>query len=80
MSDRLDGVVKPRMLVLALLLAVVFWSLGFLLPYDDRADPAAARLVLAVTALTTTCWLTGAMAIGAASLLPIVLFPLLGVR
>jgi len=79
-SDRLDGVVKPRMLVLALLLAVVFWSLGFLLPYDDRADPAAARLVLAVTALTTTCWLTGAMAIGAASLLPIVLFPLLGVR
>ena len=80
MSEALDGAVKPRMLGLALVLAVVFWWLGRFLPYDDNANPAAACLVLAVTALTTTCWLTGAMPIGAASLLPIALFPLLGVQ
>lgn len=68
------------MLALALGVAVLSWALGWLLPFDAGADPAAARLVLAVTGLTTTCWLCGAMPIGAASLLPIVLLPLLSIQ
>ena len=55
------------------------WAGGFL-PFADGADPQAARWLLFVTGLTTSCWLLAAMPIAAASLLPLALLPLLGVQ
>ncbi len=73
-----EATVRPRVLLLAVLIGLVFWGLGRTLSYDAEATPAAAAIVLGVTALTTTCWLGAALPIGPASLLPVVLLPLLG--
>jgi sodium-dependent dicarboxylate transporter 2/3/5 len=67
-------------IAVAFLVGVAAWWLGRLLPFGTAARPDAARAVLFVTAFTTTCWLTAAMPIAAASLLPIVLLPLLSVQ
>ena len=53
----------------ALFFALLFWP---------GLDPLQRR-VAATTALTAALWLTVAIPVGAASLLPAVLFPLLGV-
>ena len=50
-----------------------------LLAWPDLPLDAAQRRVAAVTALTATLWITVALPIGATSLLPAALFPLLGV-
>lgn len=50
-----------------------------LLPTPEGMRPEAQRL-LAVTALVSTFWLTQAMPIAASSMLPLVLFPLLGIQ
>jgi sodium-dependent dicarboxylate transporter 2/3/5 len=62
------------------------WGLGlglgafvFLLTWPDLGLDATQRAVAATTALTATLWITVALPIGATSLLPAVLFPLLGV-
>ena len=66
---------------------VCFW-VGHYLPFPVAADlapdqgqigPAACRLLFCV-GLTTSSWLMGAMPIAAASLLPLALLPMLGVR
>lgn len=71
---------RPRRLLASLAIAALVWWLGGLLPFGPEARPEAARWALFVTGLTTACWLTSAMPLGPASLLPMVLLPVLGVR
>ena len=78
MTEGLPDTVRMRRLWLAVAMGVLFWWLARRLPFDGDAQPAAAAAVLGVTALTITCWLTLALPIGAASLLPVALLPLLG--
>ncbi len=66
--------------LLALGIGLLCWWLGGLLPFGPDARPDQGRLALFVTGLTTSCWLLSAMPLAAASLLPLVLLPLLGVR
>lgn len=56
------------------LFALILW-----LPRPEGMQPEAQRL-LAVTALVSTFWLTQAMPLAAASLIPLVAFPLLGIQ
>ncbi len=79
-GEGLDMQVRPPRIALAFALAVLAYWGGGMLPFDANASPVAARLVLAVTTLTATCWLVSAMPIGAASLLPVVFLPVLGVQ
>ncbi|HEX5051798.1 MAG TPA: DASS family sodium-coupled anion symporter [Planctomycetota bacterium] len=72
--------VHGRRLLLALLIGLCCWWLGHYMPYGEGANPAAACRLLFVTGLTTACWLLAAMPIAAASLLPLALLPVLGVR
>ncbi|MGE3172832.1 MAG: SLC13 family permease [Planctomycetota bacterium] len=78
MTTPSQGDVRPRMLLLAFLIGAVAYGLAWLLPFAADARPAAAAAVLGTTALVTSLWLTGAMPIGAASLVPVVLLPLSG--
>ncbi len=78
MANATEHEVRPRRLWLCVAIGLVFAGLSTLLPFDAAARPTAAAAVLGVTAMTTACWLTGAMPIGAASMLPVVLLPLLG--
>lgn len=74
--DRVSG----SMLLLSLLLAGLAYWLSGRLEFGAGADAEAGRRTLAVTALTAGCWLLRAMPLAAASLLPLVLLPLLGAR
>ncbi|MEZ5963411.1 MAG: SLC13 family permease [Planctomycetota bacterium] len=73
---------KPRArgLLVALGLAVVAHFAAGRLVFEAGVDVGAARRGLAVTVFVATCWLNAALPIGAASLLPLALFPLLGVQ
>lgn len=79
MYDTITKDAHPYRLLLGVALAVVLHALAGLLPYADGVDVGAAQMAAAVTALVAVAWLTGALALGAASLLPLVLLPLLGV-
>ena len=59
-------------------IGLALFTIALILPVPDGMDPRGMR-VLAVVALTAACWLTEALPIPVASLLPLVLFPLLGV-
>jgi solute carrier family 13 (sodium-dependent dicarboxylate transporter), member 2/3/5 len=69
----------PR-LALALAIGIACWAAGHLLTFPANAQPEVACRLLFVTGLTTSCWLLAAMPIAAASLLPLALLPLLGIR
>ena len=70
--------VHPQRLAIALGIAVLlYWLSGFLpLPQETSYS---ARMAAAVTGFVAACWLGNAMPLGAASLLPLPLMPLLGV-
>ena len=72
--DERGGVLARRLGLGVGLLAFV----GLLLWEGGPLDPMQRR-VAAVTALTASLWLTVAVPVGAASLVPAALFPLLGV-
>ena len=61
-----------------IVLGPVFFLVLLLIPLPDGVAPEAMR-VAAITALMATWWITEAIPIPATSLLPVVLFPLLGV-
>lgn len=68
------------MLLLAVAIGAACWLLSGLLAFPAGRDPAPGRWALAITGLTTACWLLRSLSLGAASLLPMVLLPLLGVQ
>jgi len=72
--------VRWSRICLAVAIGFAVAGLGRLLPFADGVDPAPACRLLFVTGLTTSCWLLSAMPIGAASLLPLALLPILGVQ
>ncbi len=87
-ADRSDQVHGWRVL-LAVLIGAACWWLGQFLPFPEQALPLApgeleygpaARRLLFVVGLTTSSWLLAAMPIAGASLLPLALLPMLGVR
>jgi sodium-dependent dicarboxylate transporter 2/3/5 len=77
-----DQVHGWRILV-AVAIGGLCWWLGGYLPFSPEGpagDGAQARRLLFVVGLTTSSWLLAAMPIAAASLLPLALLPMLGVR
>ena len=89
-----DGTVAPTeqvhggRIMLAVGIGLICWWLGHYLPFPSPSDlpvgqepigPAACRLLFCV-GLTTSSWLLAAMPIAAASLIPLALLPMLGVR
>lgn len=69
----------PYRLALGILLAALVFLLTGLLPFPAEVDPYRARMAAAVTAFVATCWLSGSLPLGAASLLPLPLLSMLGV-
>jgi sodium-dependent dicarboxylate transporter 2/3/5 len=63
---------------IGLLLGPLLFSVMLLLPTPEGMSPAAQHLA-AVTLLMATWWISEALPIAATALLPIVLFPLLGI-
>ncbi|MCK5688860.1 SLC13/DASS family transporter [Myxococcota bacterium] len=66
-------------LVAGPLLAIVFFFLAGLLPFEPDTNTLPPQLAAAITAWVASYWLTGAIPLGAASLLPLVLMPIMGV-
>ncbi|MEC8252821.1 MAG: SLC13 family permease [Planctomycetota bacterium] len=86
--SRMEQVHGMRILA-AVAIGAGCWWLGQFLPFPEQAMPlgsgeleyaSAARRLLFVVGLTTSSWLLAAMPIAAASLLPLALLPMLGVR
>ncbi len=77
-----DSQSSRRLLPLAcgIVAAVLAYFLGGFLTFPDPELAHAGRMTLAVTVLTGTCWLSRCLPLAPASLLPLALFPLLGVR
>jgi len=71
--------VRPARLLAGVAVAVAAYAAAGWLDFDV-ADPGRARRAIAITALVATYWLSGALPLGAASLLPLALFPLLAVQ
>ena len=72
--------VRGRVLLLGVALAGLAYAAAGGLKFAEGTDPHAPRMALAVTVFVATAWLARAMPLGAASLLPLVLMPLLGVQ
>jgi sodium-dependent dicarboxylate transporter 2/3/5 len=70
--------VRPLLLLVSLLLGGLAWFAAGRLQFAPDQDSHAGRITIAVTVLTAGCWLLQALPLAAASLLPLVLFPLLG--
>lgn len=70
--------VYPRRLVLAVIAALAAYDVTTLLPFGEDATPGRACMAAAITAFVAACWLAGAIPLGAASIIPIALMPLLG--
>ena len=79
MTNTKESDFKPLMLALALFAGVLFYLLAGLLPFPDGTDDYAPRMAAAITATVAFCWLSSAMPLGAASLLPLPLLSILGV-
>ncbi|MEM7201999.1 MAG: DASS family sodium-coupled anion symporter [Planctomycetota bacterium] len=71
---------RPWALAVAVVLAIAAYALAGALPFAADTGDHAPRMALAVTALTAGCWLLRALPLGAASLLPLALLPLLGAQ
>ena len=76
--DATDG--KGFLLALGLPIAVIAYFVGASLPYAEDASPTIGGFAVAVTGLTAWCWLTRCLPLAPASLIPLALFPFLGVR
>jgi sodium-dependent dicarboxylate transporter 2/3/5 len=61
------------------LLGVILFFVVILIPFDPAVFPVTAQYVAAVTTLMVVWWVTEAIPIQATALIPIVLFPLLGI-
>jgi len=79
MSDEEALSPDSKLPVIGRVLGCVLFLAILALPTPAGMQPQAQRL-LAVTSLVSTFWLTQAMPIAATSMLPLVLFPLLGIQ
>jgi len=70
---------RPRMILLAVAVGIAGWWIADLLPFEPGTR-AAGRKAVGITLFVVTTWLADALPLGAASLAPMVLFPLFGVR
>ncbi len=70
--------VRIGRLLLAVAIGAIAYALSFRLPFAAGLDPRPGCTVIGVTALTITAWMSHAMPLGASSLLPVVLLPMLG--
>ncbi|MEM6531603.1 MAG: SLC13 family permease [Myxococcota bacterium] len=68
---------KPHLLPLAVVVAVALYFAAGFLPFEG--DSYAGQMAAAVTGFVAVCWLTNLVALGAASLMPLALMPMLGV-
>lgn len=64
---------------LAVAIGVALFLGAASLSYPESIEPRLPQWVAGITGFMATCWLTGAISIGAASLLPLAAFPLVGV-
>ncbi len=69
---------RPRLLLPGIVLAAALGLCASALPFADARQCYQGSVVAAVTALCAFCWLTGALPLAPASLLPLALLPLLG--
>ena len=73
--------VRPKRLLFVFLAACIAYALGYLLPEAASEFETVLRCrALAATVLITGTWLTSALPLGVASLLPLVLFPFFGLQ
>lgn len=72
------GDVRASRLLLSLLVGAAAFASAQLLPFADETLRGNGAKVLGVTFFTIACWMSAAMPLGAASLLPVVLLPLFG--
>lgn len=70
--------VRGGRLLLSLAVGALASGSAQFLPFADELQRPAGAKVLGVTFFTIACWMSAAMPLGAASLLPVVLLPLLG--
>ena len=75
-----EGGVRPLRLLAGVVGAGLAYWASAALPVPDAAAAEPARRALAITVLIATFWLNGALPLGAASLLPLALFPLFAVQ
>lgn len=61
------------------IIGILVFLIVILAPVDPEIIPIAARYVAAVTLLMAICWVTEAVPLEVTALVPIVLFPILGV-
>lgn len=72
--------VRPLWLAVGAVLATVGGWAATALPFAEGVDPGRGGRAVGATIFVAVAWLSRSMPLGAASLLPIALFPLLGVR
>jgi len=70
---------SAKALTFGLVNAVILYFAAGALPLPDTASPYAAQMAAGITGFVATCWLASAIPLGAASLLPLALMPMLGV-
>ena len=75
----LDDVSPPWLVAGGKFAALLSFLFIWLMPTPERMNPEAQRLA-AATALMAICWMTQAIPIEVTSLLPLVLYPLLGIE
>jgi sodium-dependent dicarboxylate transporter 2/3/5 len=74
----IDDASPPVVMLIGRVAAVAAFCLIWSLPTADGLRPEAQRLA-AVASLMSICWMTQAIPIEVTSLLPLALFPLLGI-
>ena len=74
----LSGLIKSRRDLISLLAGVVFFL--FMLAVNPFSVSDEAKLVLAVATLMVTWWVTEAMPMPVVAMLPLILFPLMGIQ
>jgi solute carrier family 13 (sodium-dependent dicarboxylate transporter), member 2/3/5 len=71
--------VHPKRLLLGFVVAVGLGFASLWLPFESGVASTGGALAVGVTGLTAWCWLTRCLPLAPASLIPLALFPLLGI-
>jgi sodium-dependent dicarboxylate transporter 2/3/5 len=79
--DAIEGERAPSLARagVAVLVGIALYFAGSALTFPSGVDPVPGKLALGVTGFVATCWVTGALPLAAASLVPFAFFPMLGI-